>query len=195
MKIGNHTGARFGRLVVQSKYENGKWLCLCDCGNHKFVQTNHLIGGAVKSCGCFRREIASKMFRKHGKVGSPEYKSWSSMKRRCLKADNWNYKYYGGKGVKICHRWMDFRNFLADMGNRPSAAHTLDRINRNGHYEPSNCKWSTREEQNNNSSQNILVPHNGEKLTIGQLARAYNKSYHLVYQRLGRGWSPEMAVS
>lgn len=87
---------------------------------------------------------------RHGKIGTPEYNSWSEMRRRCLRPHNQAYALYGGRGITICDRWNDFSNFLADMGEMPTPAHTLDRIDSNGNYEPSNCRWATRLQQSQN---------------------------------------------
>lgn len=156
-------GTRFTKLVaispvkVPSKQKYRKkgmagWLCKCDCGNKVSVITASLVNGSTLSCGCINRAITiqrNKDRKKPYETDTPTYKSWRSMKMRCLVPKATSYQYYGAKGVTICKEWLVYQNFLNDMGERPKGK-TLDRINTFGNYEPSNCKWSTVEEQNRN---------------------------------------------
>ena len=152
------TGQRFGRLVVESfaysrKRPSGNlayyWNVQCDCGNTRQIQAIKLRHNQTKSCGCILKE------QRHGHTGpdgkhSLTYFSWMSMRQRCLYPKHVAFHNYGGRGITICKRWNDFKNFLTDMGERPCKELTLDRIDNNGNYEPSNCKWSTKSEQNEN---------------------------------------------
>lgn len=136
------TGLVFGRLTVVSWASTNKcgarWNCLCICGNTVIVNGGHLRSGTIKSCGCLQR----LPFRH-----TLTYSSWNSMKSRCLNPKFPKYKNYGGRGIKICERWMKFDNFLEDMGERPEDK-TLDRYpNNDGNYEPGNCRWATSAEQ------------------------------------------------
>lgn len=128
--------------------------CICDCGNIKDVNYYHWKKGNVKSCGCLYKDISSKNNTKHNKYNTPEYISWKSMKARCTNPKATGYKNYGGFGITICKEWLEsFEQFYKDMGKRPNGM-TLDRINSFGNYEPSNCKWSSCSEQNNNKRKN-----------------------------------------
>jgi hypothetical protein len=151
----HYKGKKFGRLLViekTSERKNGNviWLCKCDCGNLHKAETRHLTNVHVRSCGCLVRDVNTTQ---KGMSRSITYHSWRNMNNRCLKENHEKFKYYGGRGIKICDRWTcknGFLNFLNDMGERPSAKHTIDRIDVNGNYEPSNCKWSTWREQRHN---------------------------------------------
>jgi hypothetical protein len=151
-------GQRFGRLVAneivgRSADRKVLWRCQCDCGQAVIVRSSKLTTGHTESCGCLVGDQLRERKLVHGhkrraKVGgqSRTYTTWSCMKRRCQSVENSNYRFYGGRGIKVCERWQTFENFLADMGERP-AGKTLDRIEVNGNYEPGNCKWSTHSEQ------------------------------------------------
>jgi hypothetical protein len=140
------TGQRYGNLLVLGyagyvkKARETQWLCECDCGERKVYSLNNLRAGHVYSCGCARWRVL------HGASDTPTYSSWKSMRWRCGDKKN---KYYGGRGITVCERWngrLGFVNFLADMGKRPSGK-TLDRINPDGNYEPTNCRWADDHEQ------------------------------------------------
>jgi hypothetical protein len=125
----------------------------CSCGVEKEIRDSNVKSGETVSCGCFHRQQAKTQFKTHGMTGSREYRTWSGMIQRCTNPKNTKFKSYGGRGIKVCKRWIKFSNFFKDMGIRPIGM-TLDRIDTNGDYKLSNCKWSTIWEQNNNSRHN-----------------------------------------
>ena len=149
----NLIGQRFGRLVVLEEADERRcthvcWCCICDCGATKVIAGNHLKSGKISSCGCYQKERTTK----HGdnRAGKRErlYSIWKDMKTRCYKAKTRGYKYYGGKGVTVCNEWKNnysaFKFWALLSGYQANL--TIDRINNNGDYEPSNCQWITRSE-------------------------------------------------
>ena len=155
----NLENERFGRLLVVSVAPRGKfneirWNCKCECGRESVVSASSLRNGTTKSCGCLKSELLKsnktiKNFR-HGGTNTSEYSSWTSMRDRCKNPKNVGWKSHGGRGIKVCSRWNDFKNFLQDMGKKPDGF-WIDRINNNGHYVPSNCQWVSPSENLKNT--------------------------------------------
>jgi hypothetical protein len=154
-------GRRFGRLVVvaeavaqvtPSGQRKRRVACLCDCGSETVVGVADLVSGHQLGCGCFRNDMLIARNTTHGDIHSPEYRAWASSIQRCENPNGEYYRDYGGRGIKVCARWRkSYPNFLADMGRKPTRAHSLDRYpNNDGDYEPSNCRWATAVEQQNN---------------------------------------------
>lgn len=147
------TGQRFGRWAVLSHAGNGRWNCRCDCGTEKAVRGESLRVGETTGCHCVTANSTKQRFTVHGESYSVEYRIWAGMKERCYNNRRKQYCDYGGRGIRVCNRWLGehgFVNFLQDMGRRPSPELTLDRINNDGNYEPENCRWATRLMQSQN---------------------------------------------
>jgi hypothetical protein len=123
----------------------------------------------------------------HGKWGSKEWNSWDHMKRRCSNLNDQNYPNYGGRGITVCERWLKFENFYADMGDAPTKAHSLDRIDVNGNYEPTNCRWATNKEQQNNRTDNKILTIDGESKTVSQWAEFTGLPISTIWSRINNG--------
>lgn len=191
------TSQRFGRWAVigyagKNKHGESTWHCRCDCGTTRVVRGRDLASGHSRSCGCLCREITTT----HGMTGSPEYKSWTGIIKRCTNPNYPNYNYYGGRGITLCKRWRDsFEAFLSDVGPRPSPNHSIDRIDNDGNYEKSNCRWATRIEQQRNSRQNHLITFQGKTRCVAEWAELYGINCTTLRMRLNRGWSIERAFT
>lgn len=182
----DRTGQRFGMLTVKSLFSyinyNSRWLCLCDCGNETIVSGSNLQAGHTTSCGCYALSVLKKRSVTHGMTKTDTYICWAHIKARCYNPKEKSYEKYGGRGIMMCDEWLnDFPRFLADMGERPSKLHTIERIDVNGNYEPSNCKWATQKEQQNNRSNNNRVEYDGEIMTVAQLSEKIKVKADKIY--------------
>lgn len=198
------TGQKFGKLTVISfaGYKNGaNWLCKCDCGNYVTVIGKNMRYGKTTSCGCIRTEMLLKKFTKHGdgslKNTTRLYKIWKNMRSRCYNSNNPNFKYYGGRGIKICEEWYGSYSCFRDwsLSNGYSENLTIDRIDVNGNYEPSNCRWATRKEQSLNTRSNRYIEYNGETKTLSEWSKIFGLYHKTIAYRLNHGWSVEKALT
>lgn len=182
------TDKKFNKLKVIKRVANQgiqpMWLCKCDCGQYTIVRGHHIKTGHTKSCGCLVKETATK----HGYKHTDTYRVWTGMKQRCNNKCNPKYQNYGGRNIVVCKRWLRFENFLADMGERPSDM-SIDRIDNNQGYYPSNCKWSTAKEQSVNRRTNINITINYKTQCLAEWCRESNLKYTKTLKRLNRGWS------
>ena len=197
------SGQRFGRLVVESRTKkcghDWYWVCRCDCGLAVSALSGNLRSGRQKSCGCLQREQTKTRSTIHGatvnRTWTREYSSWQNAKRRCFDPRRETFPHYGGRGITMCDEWRkSFAAFLRDMGPCP-AGHSIDRIDHDGHYEPTNCRWATQVEQSNNTRSNVTFACDGGVYTAGQLARMHRVPRVALWKRLTAGQSVDEAVA
>lgn len=198
-------GRRFGRLICieragrDERTRNVLWKCLCDCGNITTVLSTSLIK-STKSCGCLQKETARKQAisrTKHGLahrgVKMPSiYKCWAHMKSRCSNENDKSYPDYGGRGINFCEEWTEFTSFhewALNHGYRKGL--TIERINVNGNYEPTNCKWIPKSEQNANKRTSHYITINGETKIVAEWAKIHNINSSTVFSRINSNWPIE----
>lgn len=190
------TGRRFGRWTINAYFKRSYWLCSCDCGTEKIVYGPNLVRGFTLSCGCWRDEKVSITSSTHGQSKTPEYRVWAGIKRRCLNKNDRSFRDYGGRGITICQQWSDsFESFLADMGLRPTAQHSIDRIDNAKGYEPGNCRWVTRLEQARNKTNNRIIEFQGVAKTSSEWAVITGIKRATIEYRLDSGWSIDHALT
>lgn len=197
-------GQKFGRLTVlgladKIKQGNSVWHCKCECGNQRVVLSNNLKRGHTMSCGCFNIQKVKEAQTTHGHTvnnkRSKVYCIWREMNRRCSDPKRECYPDYGGRGIKVCDRWLKFENFLADMGNPPHGM-SIDRKDNNKGYYKENCRWATRKEQNNNTRRNHLLTLNGRTQTVAQWSEETGIMGPTIRYRLKKlGWTVERALT
>lgn len=195
-KLIDLTGQRFGRLIVvkeAGRDNQGKalWLCKCDCGNSCIVRGEKLRCGETKSCGCYRREATGNQFRKYAQVNKRIYRIWKLMHKRCYNPHDPKYKNYGARGITICQEWIhNFLSFQTWALENGYAEHlTIDRIDVNGPYSPSNCRWATCKVQSNNKTDNVILEYHGEAYTLSEWAQITGIKYSTLAYRASRGWT------
>lgn len=208
MKRLDIVGKTFHRLTVVGfshilKSASGRsysmWNCRCVCGKTITAKGQLLArrSDGVKSCGCLKPEVTGNRSRTHGEAHkTPEWKVWTACRNRCENKNRPDYPFYGGRGIKVCARWCEsYENFLADMGRRPSAGHSLGRVNNDGDYSPENCRWETRIQQHNNKRNNRFIEFNGMRLTLAQWGRHFGVKQYVIANPLKRGESPQQILS
>ena len=193
------SGLKFGRWVV--KHEDMRealyarhWVCECSCGSVKSVLQSSLRSGKSTSCGCYQKEAVSAANYRHGSHEFKEYKVWSGMKQRCYNTNEKCYKNYGGRGIVVCDRWLSsFRNFLLDMGSRPNDTYSIERLDNDGDYSRSNCKWGTSVEQARNKRTNRKVTFNGSTMLLVEWSELFGIEITALWKRLNRSTSVDVA--
>lgn len=196
-KIKDLSGKRFERWRVikfHSQNKNGAaiWECKCECGNTANVRGGQLTGGKSRSCGCITKEVNSARMRTHGRTKTPEFKAWQAMMQRCYNPKSRGFENYGGRGIAVCEEWIsDPERFLSDMGIRPSPKHSLHRIDNDGNYDPSNCKWATKTEQANGRRCNVFLTLDGKTLSLEIWALKMGVKKSMLCKRKRMGWSDE----
>lgn len=202
------TGQRFGRLTVIKRapdHFTGKgnkltmWGCVCDCGNTRIIQSAALRYGATKSCGCYSSEVKSRQLRALNKKKLEEfghsreklYATWNAMKQRCYNTKQSSFKNYGANRITLCDEWVNdycaFKEWATNNGWKPGLS--IDRIDPYKGYSPSNCRWATMKEQQNNKRINIVVEMRGERHTIAEWSDILGINYSRVYRHVKKGLS------
>ena len=191
---------RFGRLTVvapvgKTAHGDRKWSCVCDCGTSTEVTSVYLLHSTACSCGCLYRERKAAATR-GAYTRCQEFGIWSSMIQRCTNPNRSSYPDYGGRGITVCEEWRrSFRSFLSHVGKRPSPAHTLDRIDNNGNYQPGNVRWATRLEQVLNSRGPRWITFHGETLCLSEWAGRVGVTPTSLCSRFKKGLTVEEALS
>lgn len=201
-------GERHGRLVAlervgQDAWRAALWRFKCDCGNRDYVaRPDQVRRGLILSCGCHKSEVHAERMRSRSTHGFTrrglllnEYRSWQGMNARCNNPNAPNYEWYGGRGIKVCEKWGDFRAFLMDMGFKPAAHYSIGRIDNDGHYCPENCRWETPKQQSRNQKTNVLVNFDGQSMCLQDACDRAGILRNVVEARLRRGWTTDRALS
>ncbi len=186
------TGMKFGRLLVikcaGKGTKDGKlyWVCECDCGTEISTIGANLKTGNTKSCGCYYKDTRKEGCNyKHGMEFSSEYSSWLHMKDRCYNTNNDSYYNYGGRGIKVCNRWLkSFENFYEDMGDKPTKDYSIDRVDGSKMYAPWNCRWANHEEQSSNRCNVSMYSFEGGRYNLNQISKILKVDYNKLYYKI-----------
>lgn len=189
-------GSVFGKLTVLGPTEarylgSTQSVVRCECGAVRDVPNDRLRAGTQVSCGCWGKSVRTK----HGAYKTKLYSVWQAMRRRCENQTDPGYPNYGGRGITVCDRWQEFENFRADIGERPSKSHSLDRINNDGPYAPWNVRWATRTEQARNTSKNRLITYQGQTRCTEGWDMEFGVPAATIRARLFRGWDEVRAIT
>lgn len=185
------SGRQFGRLTVLRYLFNSEWACKCECGKECVVMTDKLKSGHTRSCGCLKRDAATK----HNDANSAEHRAWISMRSRCNNPNDNAYHNYGGRGVKVSEAWDDYSVFLAEMGRKPHPKMQIDRKDNSKGYQPGNCQWATCKKNQNNKRSNRRVDFGGRTQTIAEWAEEIGINYRTLNNRINRGWPLARALT
>ena len=207
MKSVFEIGDKYGRLTIQEyagKAKNGSTLvkCVCDCGTEKIVRLCSLKKGEIRSCGCLAKELLIKRnkaikYITHGQSRTRLYTIWCDMKQRCLNKNQQMFKYYGERKISICDEWKNNFNSFYDWAMKNGYADdlTIDRIDVNGNYEPSNCRWATMQQQRRNTRKNVFVEINDVEKVLIDWCSDYKIKYTTVLSRIYKGWEIVTAIT
>jgi len=189
------SGHRYGRWLVLKTppLSNSKgrvyWECKCDCGKVSMVSSRTLRGGESKSCGCLQKELIANRMRQHGLATTTEYRSWNGMVLRCHGKHQESQRHYWGRGIKVCPEWREsFIQFLSDMGEKPNKTDSIDRIDNDGDYSPSNCRWADAVTQNRNTTRTVWITYRGVRKRILEWAEVTGINISTLRSRIRRGW-------
>jgi len=186
-----HPESRLTFVKDVDGFTQRKALFICDCGKRNISFVASVKNGTAKSCGCLQKETAST----HGMDGTPEYKTWVSMRARCGNKNDKDYKNYGDRGITVCDRWGKFEAFYSDMGNRPTAGHSIDRKDNDGNYSPGNCRWSTVSEQARNRRSNTNITFEGKTQCLTAWANEIGVNSSTISSRIKNGWSVRKSLT
>ena len=184
------SGQRFGKWTVSNERFGADWKCICDCGTVKIIHSSSLKLGTSKSCGCSGKDWCTT----HGMENTLVYNTWAQMLSRCRNPKSKMYKDYGGRGIKVYEKWHKFEGFIEDMGEKPCGL-TLDRIDVNGDYNPSNCRWASFKEQARNKRNTVYLDYDGQRKSLPEWAEIKGIKRRKLAQRLGAGWTVERALT
>lgn len=196
----DRTGYVFGRVTVLGLHTSAtrkkvRWLCRCACGRVMARDLCALASGRTKSCGCRFKDTPPSNFT-HGLSKTRAYRTWRQMLDRCYLRTSRSYRLYGARGIRVCARWRrSFTAFMIDMGPKPTSEHSIDRINNDGDYKPSNCRWATRTQQANNTRRTRFVYYRGERLPASVVAARVGIQGRTLLARLARGVPIERALA
>lgn len=202
-KIIDRVGKKYGRWLVkefvgfsgETKPRRSIWLCVCECGTERALNSQVLADGKSNSCGCLHKEIVSEVNTTHGGSYSRLYKQWTSMKGRCQNPNDENYQLYGGRGIFVCQEWVDsFDAFAKYVGDRPKGT-SLDRINNNDGYRPGNVRWATIGQQLANTRRTVNLTHDGKTMSMREWADQTGIYYNTLRQRKLNGWSDSDSIT
>lgn len=193
------TGKVFGRLTVISEAptdgrKKSLWQCRCECGSEKVIIGQYLVNGDTRSCGCLLREFLDRGRVTHGLSKTATHRAWCGMITRCYNPNRPIYKDYGGRGIQVCERWHKFESFLKDIGEHPGPGYSLDRIDNNKGYSKENCRWATRQEQNRNRRNKVLLTFHGKTQHQKDWAREIGIAEATLKNRIAQGWSDDQIV-
>jgi len=200
-KLKNLIGMKFGRLTVADRAENDgrniRWNCICECGGKAICRTSSLLSGNSKSCNCLSVDNLIKRSTTHGQSKTKIYTQWSDMKNRCNNPKNSHYKNYGGRGIEVCKEWNEdylvFIKWASENGYDKKLE--IDRINVNGNYEPSNCRWATIKQQSRNKRNTFYLKIDGVIKPFAEWCEIYDINYKLAHERYTKGYEPKNIFS